>query len=171
MAFDSGLTYMLTYLSTLIFVFLGVYVGAILAFIAPEELKPGRTYLKAFMNTVLIFMVLILLYAYGANLFVLILLGVAASLFLYFTTESTPVNQIAYFLMGIAFFFATRNIDLFIVVASLIFIYGLPLGSLFVARRMKKSKGTVLADALLNFGFFVIIAMMVNLFVLYVQNS
>ncbi len=168
--FETGLSYMLTYILTSIFTFLGVYVGALLAFIAPEELKPGMNYFRAVENTLLVFIVLILLYAYGAHLLVLVLLGISASIFLYYTKERTPVNQIAYFLLGIAFFFATRSIDLFITISSMIFIYGLPLGSIFVARRIKKSKKTVLTDVLLNFGFFVIVALMTNLIVLYITN-
>ncbi|MBU2560730.1 MAG: hypothetical protein KKD17_00380 [Nanoarchaeota archaeon] len=161
---------MLTYIFTSLFVFLGVYAGALLAFIAPEELKPGRSYFRAFENTLLVFIVLILLYAYGAHLGVLILLGVAATVFLYFTSEESPVNQIAYFLLGIAYFFSTKSVDLFITVSSMIFLYGLPLGSLYVARKMKKSKRTILTDVLLNFGFFVIVALMTNLVVLYIAN-
>jgi hypothetical protein len=153
---------------TLIFVFLGVYVGALLAFISPEELKPGKSYFKAFENTLLVFILLILLYAYDAHIGVLILLGVAASIFLYYTTETTPMNQIAYFLLGIVFFFSTKTTDLFIVISAMIFLYGLPLGSLYVARRLKKSKKTILTDLLLNFGFFVIVAMMTNLVMLYI---
>ncbi|MFC1742321.1 hypothetical protein ACFL3V_07335 [Nanoarchaeota archaeon] len=161
---------MITYAVTLLFSFLGVYVGAILAFISPEELKPGRLYFKALMNTVLIFLILILLYSYNANIFLLILLGVAASVFLYYTSEETPINQIAYFLLGIALFFSTKSEDLFITTASLIFIYGLPLGSLFVARRMKKSKSTILTDLILNFSLYIIVALMMNLVALYWFN-
>ncbi|MBW2972655.1 hypothetical protein KY359_06475 [Candidatus Woesearchaeota archaeon] len=168
--FETGVSYMLTYILTSLFVFLGVYVGALLAFIAPEELKPGRGYFRAFENTILVFIGLVLLYAYGAHLGVLILLGVSASVFLYFTSEESPVNQIAYFLLGIAYYFSTKSTDLFIVVSSMIFLYGLPLGSLYVSRKMKKGKKTVLTDVLLNFGFFVIVALMTNLILLYVRN-
>jgi hypothetical protein len=159
---------MITYVLTLIFAFMGVYVGALLAFIAPEELKPGKAYFRAFANTVLVFLILVLLYAYGANLFVLILLGVASSVFLYFTNETTPINQLAYFLLGIAFYFSAKSSDLLIVTATLIFLYGMPLGSLYVARRMKKSRKALLSDVLLNFGFFVIVALMTNLIALYI---
>jgi hypothetical protein len=165
-----NLSYMLTYFLTLIFVFLGVYVGTLLGFIAKEELKPGRMYFRALENTLLVFIVLILLYAYGANLYILILLGVAASVFLYYTSESTPINQMAYFLLGIAFFFSTRSTDLFIIISTLIFIYGMPLGSLYVARNPKRSRKTLLTDVLLNFGFFVIIALLTNLVALYIVN-
>jgi hypothetical protein len=101
---------------------------------------------------------------------VLILLGVAASIFLYYTNETTPINQIAYFCLGIAFYFSTLSKDLLIVTATLIFLYGMPLGSLFVARRPKKSKRAVLTDVLLNFGFFIIVALMTNLIALYLIN-
>lgn len=161
---------MLTYILTTVFVFSGVYVGALLAFISPEELKPGKNYFKAFENTLLVFILLILLYAYNANLFVLIFLGVVLSIFLYYTCESTPVNQIAYFLLGIALYFSARSVDLFIMISTMIFLYGLPLGSMYVARRLKRSKKTILTDVLLNFGFFVIVALMTNLVVLYLTN-
>jgi hypothetical protein len=168
--FDTGISYMITYIVTALFVFCGVYVGALLAFIAPEELKPGRGYFRALMNALLVFVLLVLLYNYGANLFVLILLGVAATVFLYFTSETSPVNQVAYFLLGVAFFFSTATMDLFIITASMIFLYGLPLGSLYVARKMKKSRRMILSDVLLNFGFFVIVALMTNLIMLYLSN-
>jgi hypothetical protein len=161
---------MLTYILTTVFVFSGVYVGALLAFISPEELKPGKNYFKAFENTLLVFIILILLYAYDANIFVLIFLGVVLSIFLYYTCENTPVNQIAYFLLGIAFYFAAKSVDLFIIISTMIFLYGLPLGSMYVARRLKRSKKTILTDVLLNFGFFVIVALMTNLVVLYRTN-
>ena len=170
MLFDSGLSYMLTYICTLVFSFLGVYVGALLAYIAPDELKPGRMYFRALMNAILVLIPLFILYAYNANIFVLILLGAVASVFLYFTSETSPVNQIAYFAMGIAFFFGTRTVDLFIIVSALIFLYGLPLGSLYVSRRLKKSRKTVFTDMLLNFGLFVILALMTNLVALYIIN-
>ena len=140
MIFESGLSFMLTYILTTVFVFSGVYVGALLAFISPEELKPGKSYFRAFENTLLVFIILILLYAYNAHLFVLIFLGVALSIFLYYTCETTPVNQIAYFLLGIALFFSTKTVDLFITISTMTFLYGLPLGSIYVARRMKKSR-------------------------------
>jgi len=168
--FESGASYMLTYVITSLFAFLGVYVGAILAFIAPDEVKPGMPYFRAFENTLLVFIGIVLLYAYGAQVWVLILLGVVASIFLYFTKETTPINHIAYFALGIAFFFATRTADLFIAVSSMIFMYGLPLGSIYVARHIKKSRKTVLTDVLLNFGFFVIVALMTNLVALFVYN-
>ncbi|MBW2967105.1 hypothetical protein KY362_01325 [Candidatus Woesearchaeota archaeon] len=170
MLFGSGLSYMLTYICTLVFAFLGVYVGALLAYMAPDELKPGKLYFRALMNTILVLVPLFILYAYNANIFVLILLGVVATIFLYFTSETSPVNQVAYFLLGIAFFFSTRSVDLFIIVSALIFLYGLPLGSLYVSRRLKKSKRTVFTDMLLNFGLFVIIALMTNLVALYMAN-
>jgi hypothetical protein len=170
MIFSSASAYMLTYILTAVFSFLGVYVGALLAFIAPEELKPGKMYFKALMNTLLVFIVLILLYAYNANIFVLILLGILGSISLYYTSDTTPINQVAYFLLGIAFFFSVKTVDLFITISSMIFIYGLPLGSLFVAKRLKKSKKTLLTDIFLNFSFFLVLALMTNLIFLYVRS-
>ena len=170
MIFESGLSYMLTYVLTLICVFLGVYVGALLAFIAPEELKPGRNYFRAFENTLLVLIILILLYAYGAHLAVLILLGIVLSIFLYYTTGTILVNQIAYLLLGIVFYFSLKTTDLFITISAMIFLYGLPLGSLYVAQVTKKSKKTILTDLLLNFGFFVVVALVTNLLALYLMN-
>ncbi|MBW2997194.1 hypothetical protein KY349_02520 [Candidatus Woesearchaeota archaeon] len=122
MVFEFSVSYMITYILTTVLAFSGVYVGALLALMAKEELKPGRAYLKAFENTLLVFIFLILLYSYDANIIVIILLGIVASVFLYLTTNKTPVNQIAYFLLGIALYFSTKSTDLFIMTATMIFL-------------------------------------------------
>ena len=167
MVFEFSVSYMITYILTTVLAFSGVYVGALLALMAKEELKPGRAYLKAFENTLLVFIFLILLYSYDANIIVIILLGIVASVFLYLTTNKTPVNQIAYFLLGIALYFSTKSTDLFIMTATMIFLYGLPIGSIYVSRRLKKSKKTIFTDLILHFGLFVIVALMTNLIGMY----
>ena len=168
MVFEFSAAYMLTYFLTTLLAFSGVYAGASLALIAKEELVPGRTYLKAFENTLLVFIFLILLYSYGANIIAIILLGIVATVFLYLTTNRTPVNQIAYFLLGIALYFSTKTTDLFIMTATMIFLYGLPMGSLYVAKHLKKSRKTILTDLVLHFSLFIIVALMTNLIGMYV---
>ena len=169
MVFETGIPFIITYFSTLIFVFLGLYVGAILAYISPEEMKPGTSYFKAFGNALLVFILLILFYAYGIHLLILVILGIAASAAAYYTSDIPAVSHIAYLLLGIVFFYSTKSSALFITISAMIFLYGLPLGSLYVANRPKKSKRTVLSDMFLSFGFFLIIALVSNLIAIYVS--
>ena len=66
---------MMTYLGTVIVAFLGIYCGAALAFLAPKEIKPGKRYLMWFENIVLVLIILLVLHAYGAPIWLLALLG------------------------------------------------------------------------------------------------
>lgn len=153
---------MMTYLVVLIVSFLGVYAGAILGFLAPKELKPGKNYFVGMMNTILVFAVVLLLYAYGAPLLLLALLGILLAVCLYMMTESTPINQIAFFLLGIALYFSTKSTDLFVGIAILIFLYGMPMGSLYVARHIKQSKSVLLSDILLKYFFYILVAIITH---------
>jgi hypothetical protein len=153
---------MLMYLGALLVAFSGIYFGAVLGFMAYKEIKPGRHYLMGLENTLLIFIILMVLNAYGAPILLLALLGVALAVFLFMTTANTPVNQIAYFLLGIAFYFSTKTTELFVMTAILIFLYGLPLGSLYVARHEKQSKGVILSDILLKYFFFILAAIITH---------
>ena len=89
---------------------------------------------------------------------------------LYFLPQKPWLDQVFYFLLAIVFFMSTKNMDLFIANSAMIFLYGLPLGSNYVERNEKKSKKTLMADTFLAYGAFIIIALVVNLLVLYVSR-
>jgi hypothetical protein len=170
--FEASGSYMLIYLLTTLVVFLGVYVGAILAFMVPEEVKPGKIYFRILAAALLIIIPLVLFYSYGVDLLLLVLLGTFAGICVYFATNINLLNQLTYFSMGVALFFSTKTSDIFALTAVLIFLYGIPVGTLYVADQPeKKSKRIILADMLLVFGFFLIAALISNMIGLFVLNT
>ncbi|NQU79016.1 hypothetical protein HQ545_04580 [Candidatus Woesearchaeota archaeon] len=168
--FESGITYMLTYIFTAFLTFTGLFGGLILAYMAAEELKPGKKYFLGLAHTIMVFIPLTILYSYGVHIALLVLLAISTIVFLYRTQKIDMVGTIAYYLLGIAFFFGTRSEELFIMTASMIFLLGLPLGSLFVAERIKESRKAVVTDMFLKYGLFLVVAFLTNLIALYVMN-
>ncbi len=160
----------LTYFSTLIFVFLGIFIGVILAFIAPEELKVGRKYFRGMMDAIYGFVFGLLLYYYNVDVFLCIFLGLAIALLVYFMPRWRWVDPVSYYLLGLLFLLSTKVTDLFIVNSALIFLYGLPLGSRYVEENPTKGRTTLLSDVFLTYGAFLIVALVANLFALYVTR-
>ena len=154
---------MLTYFLTLLCVFFGVYVGVILAFIASEELKNGKKYFRGMMDALVGFILALLLYFYGVNLYLIIIVSLSTVILLYLLHTHHMVEQIVYFLLGIVFLFSAKQTELFIANSAMIFLFGLPLGSNYVERNIKKSKKTILSDVFLVYGAFVVIALLANL--------
>jgi hypothetical protein len=55
------------------------------------------------------------------------------------------------------------TLDLLLATAILIFLYGLPLGSIYVARHIKETKFVILTDILLKYFFFIILGLLTHL--------
>ena len=73
----------LTYLLTLVVVFLGVYAGALLAFIAPEELKAGKKYFRGLMHSLVGFIAALLVYFYAYNIYWSLAVGLLLFIMMY----------------------------------------------------------------------------------------
>ncbi|MFC1722860.1 hypothetical protein ACFL0V_01860 [Nanoarchaeota archaeon] len=159
----------LQYFFTLIVVFLGIYVGALLAYLSPEELKGGKKYFRGMMHTLVAIAIGLLVFHFGPVVLA-IAIGILVIFMLYMLPDSAPVDQILYILMGFVFLASTRSQDLFIAIAAIIFLIGLPLGSRYVERHPKKSKDTVAADILLIYGGFLVIALISYIGYLYMMR-
>ena len=110
-----------------IFVFLGLFIGLILAFSAKEELKNGKKYFLLAQWFILPIILALLLF-YFNNIYVWLLILVFVLLYLF------VFNYCKYFLywaLAVLFFLSTINNKLFIFTSLLIFIYGLAEGSLY----------------------------------------
>lgn len=125
----------LNYSLVAIVISIGLFLGIWLAKIAREELKPGAKYLEVFSDLVLagVFVVLAFHYQFDWVVIALLSAGYLALLFL---------NQIKkiyffYFVFGI-FYFITLDSKYFLILASLLFVYGLPMGSLEFYRKHPK---------------------------------
>ena len=116
---------MLEYLMVLVIAFLGVFAGAILALIAPEELKSGRKY-WIFTKYLLVLLMIIAIFYYSvlySNIITAILLGGAIVLL------KLAHKEYLGFVFVIYFGSITSREFLFIA-GSLVFIYGLLIGTL-----------------------------------------
>lgn len=150
---------LLNYFLASILVFLGLFVGVIVAFIAKEELKPGKYYFiflqRAFFSAAVGFIFLF------NN--IPITISIIISLLILFLVYKTKMNIfLSYLILAFLFNAAFRNtLSAFVVVASLIFLYGIPTGSLLVYENRNKIK--LIKEILLKYGIFVPISLVLFL--------
>ncbi len=103
--------------------FFGLVFGSLLSFVAYSELRVGRIYLLILEKILLLLLVIVLVYPAWHNLVYLangFLVGFVVSIF----------TKKLYFYLGLALFFSfSLTQDFLFIVASLIFLIGLPYGS------------------------------------------
>ena len=122
----------LNYVLALVFSFLGVLVGLGLGYAAKEELKPGKKYFLWMQNIILVLAGIFVLYSFNLNLILFIVLGLLLTLVLAYFEPNTIIG---YGLLALLVFLSIGNDNLFILMASLVFLYGFPTGSLFLIRK------------------------------------
>ena len=141
--------------------FSGLLVGIILAFTAKEELKPGKKYFMLMQKITLLMILIFLLNFFNINLYLRITIYVLFILLMAINIKS----QIIYPVLGIVFFISSKNPELFIINSILIFLYGFPTGSLFAKKIIKKKKSFVFKRVILNYFWFVLIAIVLKLLI------
>ena len=130
----------LSYSLTAIVSFLGLATGVVLAFISPEEMPTGRKFFPLLQRVVLVAIAAIFISLFVKNHFVRIPLYIVAILLL--NIRLNP--RIAYPLLAFPFFFSSANPNAFMTIAVLIFVYGLPTGSLYAAKSKSDAASFVL---------------------------
>lgn len=154
---------MLDYLLTLIICFLGLFIGAVLAFMAKDELKAGRKYFILMQQILIMLIVFFVLFSFDINIYVCTTIALLA-LIAYYYLHNRIKTQSIHILLTVAFFTGYLN-SYFAVIASLIFLFGLPTGSLFAENMLKKGKIVVFGKLFLNYCWFVVIALLPPFFV------
>ncbi len=117
---------MLTYLILLLLVFLGVILGLFTGCFAREELRDSRKYLVIFRHALYLVILLIFFASNPSLLFVLIVAGIIIAF-----SFSKFWQTLYYYALGIVFFLSWHY-NGFTLIAPLIFLYGFPVGSLFL---------------------------------------
>lgn len=115
---------------------LGIFCGAGLGYIAKEELKPGAKYLILFQNFLA---VLIFAFAVYLKQTHLIVISAIFAFGIIFRTRlarapKTKFYFIAYFLLGLIFSGSISK-ESFVLMSSLIFLFGFPAGSLVFMKK------------------------------------
>ena len=105
----------------------GLLIGFLLKKIAKEEIKQGKTYFIWMQNILLILAAIFVLYSFNLNLFLFLLIGLLITLaIIYFK----PKAVIGYPILAILFYLSISDINLLILISSLIFLYGFPSAAL-----------------------------------------
>jgi hypothetical protein len=116
----------LTYILTSLVSFTGLIVGIILSRISPEEMPTGRKFFPLVQKIALVAIAAIFISSLVSNLFLRLLLYAAAIFLL--NIKLSP--QIVYPLLAVPFALTLEN-QAFMPIAVMVFVYGLPTGSLY----------------------------------------
>ncbi len=152
---------LLNYSLTLIVCFLGLFFGVILAFSAKEELKPGKKYFVLMQKIILLIILIALLKMFNVNVY----MKLFAYAVLILLMEINIKKEIIYFLLGFVFFFSSKNTNTFLLVASLIFLYGFPIGSVFASKLIKNNIFFVFKKIFFSYFWFLLVALALKLFI------
>jgi len=108
---------------------LGLVAGSIVSWMAEEELKGGKKYFMLVEKLILVFIAIALAYFYSTLSLVLIPL-LLIGIFL----RNTLFN---YLIFSLAFYVSFDILPKFLIISSLIFLYGFPMAALFLGHRTK----------------------------------
>ncbi|MDP7141108.1 MAG: hypothetical protein QF362_02790 [Candidatus Woesearchaeota archaeon] len=130
----------LTYILTLAVAYFGIVGGLILGKIAEEELKEGRKYFLLLQNILVTLALTFMLTFNKLNIILSSFIGIVVFLCLiYFRKRYEKyVPKITYVLFGFIFYFSSKMQELFIIESIVIFLYGLPTGSLDFKKKIVK---------------------------------
>jgi hypothetical protein len=128
------MTSLLIYTLAAVASYLGLVAGIIVGWLAEEELAPGRRYITLIQNAILSGVLFSLIYFAFSTLAVAIVSAVI--LFVIMSVLKKKVKSYAvYAVLGAVFYFSAVHETMFALNASLIFIYGIPSGSLVFKRK------------------------------------
>jgi hypothetical protein len=112
--------------------FLGLVLGMILVKVAPEEQKPGRKFF-IFSKMALFFLIIAFFLFYNSVNFIFSIASLTFLLVIMLAKRlQLDKSSLVYFLFGTILFYSSKYIELFILEAILIFLYGIPNSSLVV---------------------------------------
>ena len=129
----------LNYSLAVIISYLGLFIGFFLALIAKEEIKPGKKNLILIKKIILLLIFVFLIVNTKLNYQIIILFLVFAILQIYRTKKEFNELPYTYIILAIIFYMASKNTTLFVIESSLIFLYGLPTGSLLTKKSKKET--------------------------------
>lgn len=142
---------MLSYLALLLIVFLGVFIGLLISYMAKEELKPGAKYFNILKHAVFLAILVVFFVKNPSIMFVLVIAAIIIAF-----SFSKHWETLYYYALGIIFFLSWKY-NGFSLLAPLMFLYGLPLGSLYLFHHIKEKKKKIILGLLRQYvGFFIV---------------
>jgi hypothetical protein len=141
---------LLIYSLAAIICYMGLFAGFILAKIAREEIKSGARYF-VFIQKAIWILIFITLMVY-LDLTYLLLLLILAFIFVFLTNKKEFFNSpYAYIFLAAIFYISSRKTEIFITASSLIFLYGLPTGTLITKKNNKETVFNILKQLIFLF--------------------
>ena len=140
---------LLNYSLTAFVTYLGLIAGMILAFSTEEELKPGRKYFAILQHVCYFIIFGLLFYYFGVNKLTgeltttAILFVILSYLCYHFGVKAKGKKMplikyyIIYAALAIIFYLSSKIIGIHIIISSVIFVYGLPTGTILTDPRKK----------------------------------
>lgn len=118
---------LINYMLASLIVSLGLFCGVILGYIAKEEMKPGKKYFILLQHAIIAVMLVLMVYLRFEG--DIVFLFVAGLFFIFYKTKfKKQIMPEIYVLF--ALIFANAKAESFLILASLMLLYGLPTGSL-----------------------------------------
>ena len=114
--------------------FLGFPFGLFLSFVSPEEMNPGKKYFKLLQNLLLVLILFFIFNYYSLPLIASILITITVFLGV-FCWQNKYKSIILYLILAVLLYLSSKNPLLFALESSLIFMYGVPAGSLIKYRK------------------------------------
>lgn len=137
---------LLNYSLSALVVYLSLVVGFILAIIAKEELKAGKKYFL-FLQKIILLLIFIFLLIYIDLNYVLVLLILAfIAVHLLKTKKESDKLPYLYIILAVIFYLSSKNRNLFVIESSLMFLYGLPTGTLLTGKSKKETVINILKN-------------------------
>ena len=125
---------LLTYLALLIITFLGLFIGLAIGYLAQEELKPGINYFNI-LRHLLFIAVLVVFFVKNPSIPFIILTAAIIIIFSFSRHRET----LYYYALAVIFFIS-RRFNGFSLLSPLIFLYGFPVGSIYLYNHIKDKK-------------------------------
>ncbi|MFC1769391.1 hypothetical protein ACFLZX_06545 [Nanoarchaeota archaeon] len=145
------------YFLALLVSYLGLVVGIILAVVSPEERAPLRKYFKMF-RLLILWTIFLASFLFSFNNFYFIIVLAIFAIYLF---VGKFVDKVTFSILGILFYISSYDINSMAVMSSLIFVYGVIVGSYHSARNRGLRNLKILG---LNIGYVLIGAILPFIF-------
>ena len=132
---------LLNYIVLLIIVFLGLFIGLLISYMTKEELKPGNKYFEILRHALFIAIIVIFFVKYPSIPLILI-----TAVLIIILSFSKHRETLYYYALAWIFFISWQYDYViykgatygFILLAPLIFLYGFPIGSIYLYNHIKE---------------------------------
>jgi phosphoglycerol transferase MdoB-like AlkP superfamily enzyme len=143
----------INYFLTSLIVFAALISGIIIRHFTKEEMKEGEKYFILLQRLLALIIVGVFLYFMNTKIYWIIIALFVVSTLIYQFDVKLPVY---YVFFGSFLFFSSKEMNFFLIISSLIFLFGFPSGSLIKKEDVKKNLLLSCLFFLSAFGFYVV---------------